>query len=218
MAPRAVVSGSDSYTIFIYLGLPLFAYLLGSIPWGLVFTRLFTQVDIRRQGSGNIGATNVSRVAGSTLGMFTFAGDILKGALPVFIAVSLVSAGDPWPDAWQSAVALAAFLGHLYPVFTGFKDGGKGVATAAGCFLVLSPFACLTALGAFILLIGVTRYVSAGSLGAALVLPPAVWFWSHTLALTVAAAVMAALIFRRHSPNIKRLVRGTEPRFRDSVR
>ncbi len=78
------MSNSNLYTIFLYLGLPIFAYLLGSIPWGLVLTRLFSSVDIRRQGSGNIGATNVSRVAGSKLGTLTFAGDILKGAIPVF--------------------------------------------------------------------------------------------------------------------------------------
>jgi len=209
------MSDTNLYTTFIYLGLPIFTYLLGSIPWGLVLTRQFTSVDIRRQGSGNIGATNVSRVAGSTLGMLTFAGDILKGAFPVFIAVSLVSAGDRWADPWLSTVALAAFFGHLYPVFTGFRAGGKGVATAAGCFIVLSPFACLLALGAFVLLLGITRYVSAGSLGAATILPLAVWFWTHSLLLTGTAAVMGAFIFWRHSPNIKRLVRGTEPPFRD---
>jgi glycerol-3-phosphate acyltransferase PlsY len=209
------VSDTSLYTIFICLGLPIFAYLLGSIPWGLVLTRAFSSGDIRRQGSGNIGATNVSRVAGSTLGMATFAGDILKGAVPVFIAVGLVASGDLWSDLWLSIVALAAFLGHLYPVYTGFRSGGKGVATAAGCFIVLSPFACLIALGVFILLIGISRYVSAGSLGAAAILPPAVWFWTHSPTLSGTAAVMAVFIFLRHSQNIKRLISGTEPRFKD---
>lgn len=188
---------------------------MGSIPWGLVLTRLFTTVDIRSQGSGNIGATNVSRVAGSTLGILTFAGDILKGALPVFIAVSLAVAFNSWADIWFSAVALAAFLGHLYPVFTGFKAGGKGVATAAGCFIVLSPFACLIALGVFILLIVVTRYVSVGSMGAAITLPLAVWFRTHSIALTGSAAVIGLFIFLRHSQNIKRLIQGTEPSFKE---
>ena len=205
---------SNIYTIFLYLGLPIFAYLLGSIPWGLVLTRLFTSVDIRRQGSGNIGATNVSRVAGSTLGILTFAGDILKGAIPVFIAISLSSAGAREADPWLSAVALAAFLGHLYPVFTGFRNGGKGVATAAGCFIVLSPFACLIALGVFILLVGFTRYVSVGSMGAAIILTPAVWFWTHSLSLTGAAVVIGVFIIWRHSQNIKRLIQGEEPSFR----
>lgn len=203
------------YTTFILPGLPIFAYLLGSIPWGLVLTRLFTSVDIRRQGSGNIGATNVSRVAGSALGILTFAGDILKGAIPVFIAVILSSAAYGGADPWLSAVALAAFLGHLYPVFTGFRAGGKGVATAAGCFIVLSPFACLIALGVFILLVGVTRFVSVGSMGAAISLPLAVWFWTHSISLAGTAAVIGVCIIWRHSQNIKRLISGTEPRVRD---
>lgn len=211
------MSDSNPYSIFIFLGLPIFAYLLGSIPWGLVLTRLFTSVDIRRQGSGNIGATNVSRVAGSTLGVLTFSGDILKGALPLFIAVSLSSAADRGTDPWLSAVALAAFLGHLYPVFTGFRAGGKGVATTAGCFIVISPFACLTALGVFILLVVAARYVSVGSMGSAIALPPAVWFWTHSIFLTGTAAVLGILIIWRHSQNIKRLIRGTEPRIRDKI-
>ena len=209
------MSDSNIYTTFIRLGLPIFAYLLGSIPWGLVLTRMFSSVDIRREGSGNIGATNVSRVAGSTLGILTFAGDILKGAIPIFIAVRLSSAGAWGTDPWLSTVALAAFLGHLFPVFTGFRAGGKGVATAAGCFIVLSPFACLIALGAFILLIGVTRYVSVGSMGAAIILPLAVWFWTNSVFLTGAAVVIGVLIILRHSQNIKRLIQGTESRFRD---
>jgi glycerol-3-phosphate acyltransferase PlsY len=208
------VSDLNLYTTFIYVGLPIFAYLLGSIPWGLVFTRLFTSVDIRNQGSGNIGATNVSRVAGSTLGMLTFSGDILKGALPVFVAVTLTDSVDRFEDLYLSIVALAAFFGHLYPIFTRFTAGGKGVATAAGCFIVLSPFACLLALGVFILLIAVTRYVSAGSLAAAIILPFAVWFWTDSVPLTVSAALMTVFIYLRHSGNIKRLVAGTEPQFK----
>ena len=218
------MSNSNLYNIFICLGLPIFAYLLGSIPWGLLLTRAFSAGDIRRQGSGNIGATNVSRVAGSTLGMATFAGDTLKGAVPVFIALSLleavglVASGGRWSDMWLSIVALAAFVGHLYPVYTGFRSGGKGVATAAGCFIILSPFACLIALGVFILLISITRYVSVGSLAAAAILPLAVWFWTHSLSLSGSAALMGVFIFLRHSQNIKRLVQGTEPSFRARTR
>ena len=208
------MSNPSLYTIFLYPGLPIFAYLLGSIPWGLVLTRLFTSVDIRSQGSGNIGATNVSRVAGSWLGILTFSGDILKGALPVFIAVNMGEAGERMADPWLSAVALAAFLGHLYPVYTGFRAGGKGVATAAGSFIILSPFACLMALGVFILLVGVTRYVSVGSIGAAMTLPLAVWFWTHSISLTGVAALIGIFIIWRHSQNIKRLFEGKEPRFK----
>jgi glycerol-3-phosphate acyltransferase PlsY len=209
------VSEPILYNIFVHFGLPIFAYLLGSISWGLVLTRLFSSVDIRKQGSGNIGATNVSRVAGSTLGMLTFVGDILKGVIPVFIAVLVSDAFDRWMDFYLSIVALGAFLGHLYPVFTKFKSGGKGVATTAGCFVVLAPWACLIALGAFILLISISRYISVGSLAAAIILPFAVWFSTFSIPLTVCAAMMAVFIFLRHRQNIKRLFSGTEPKFKE---
>ena len=211
------MTSSGFYHSIQIIGLPVCAYLLGSIPWGLVFTRLFTSVDIRNQGSGNIGATNVSRVAGSTLGIMTFTGDILKGALPVFVAVCVFDPHARWVDIYLSAVALAAFWGHLYPVFTKFKAGGKGVATTAGCFAVLAPLACLIALGAFILLLVVSRYVSVGSMTAAFILPFAVWFSTFSTPLTVGAAVMSVFMFLRHRQNIKQLINGTEPRFRDRI-
>ena len=209
------MSDLNLYSIFVHFGLPIFAYLLGSISWGLVLTRLFSTVDIRKQGSGNIGATNVSRVAGSTLGMFTFVGDILKGVVPVLIAVVVSDAVNHWVDIYLSIVALGAFGGHLYPVYTKFKPGGKGVATTAGCFVVLAPLACLIALGTFILLIAITRYISVGSLAAALVLPFAVWFFTSSIPLTVCAAIMTVFIFLRHRQNIRRLFSGTDPKFKE---
>ena len=190
------------------------AYLLGSIPWGLLLTRIFTSVDIRKQGSGNIGATNVSRVAGSRLGMLTFVGDILKGAVPAFIAINLVPNHGWQTDALLALVALASFLGHLFPVYTGFKGGGKGVATASGSFVVIAPLGCLLALLTFLLLVWLSRRVSAGSLGAAVCLPFAVWFTTLSLALTTGAAITGLLILMRHVDNIKRLLAGTEPEFK----
>lgn len=210
-----IVSETILYNIFVHFGLPIFAYLLGSIPWGLVLTRLFSPVDIRKQGSGNVGATNVSRVAGSTLGLLTFVGDILKGVIPVFIAVIVFDAFDRWADIYLSIVALGAFWGHLYPVFTKFKAGGKGVATTAGCFVVLAPLACLIALGAFIVLVAISRYISVGSLAAAIVLPFAVWFSTLSIALTMCAAVITVFILLRHRQNIQRLFSGTEPKFKE---
>ena len=205
---------SEFHYNFLLFGLPVFAYLLGSIPWGLVLTRVFTPVDIRNHGSGNIGTTNVSRVAGSTLGMLTFVGDILKGAVPAFLAITVLDASNGPSESYLSLVALAAFCGHLYPVFLKFKAGGKGVATTAGCFVVLSPLACMIALLAFVLLLFSSRHVSVGSLAAATVLPLAVWFSIHSIALTAGAGVMAVFIFIRHADNIKRLISGTEPVFR----
>ena len=201
--------------IVSFLCLPAFAYLLGSVPWGIVLTRAFTAVDIRKQGSGNIGTTNVSRVAGSTLGLLTFLGDVLKGAVPVYLALILAGKNQGTGDLLPAMVALAAFFGHLYPLYMKFKDGGKGVATCAGCFVVLSPLACLSALLTFIAGLFLSKRVSAGSLAAAAVLPCITWFSTDSLPITVSAVIMALFIFMRHRDNIKRLVSGTEPKFRE---
>ena len=202
------------HTIFVW-GLPIFAYLLGSIPWGLVLTRLCSSADIKRQGSGNIGATNVSRVAGPTLGLLTFTGDVLKGAVPVYLALRFALQNQGVNDLFLSVVSLAAFFGHLYPLFMKFKSGGKGVATTAGCLVILAPLACLMALSAFIIFLLLSRRVSAGSLAAGIVLPIAVWFATNSWGITGAAATMSVFIFIRHTENIKRLISGTEPTFKD---
>ena len=204
----------DQHSIILW-GFALFAYLLGSIPWGVVLTRLFTSGDIRQQGSGNIGATNVSRVAGPTLGLLTFAGDILKGAVPVYLALKFAGQYQGVNDFFLAIVGLAAFFGHLYPLFMKFKGGGKGVATTAGCFSVLAPLACLAALSAFIISLLFFRRISAGSLASAVVLPIAVWFSTHSWEITACAAIMSVFIFIRHLDNIKRLIAGTEPTFKD---
>jgi len=191
-------------------GLSVFGYLLGSIPCGLILTKRFASIDIRQKGSGNIGATNVRRVAGATLGAFTLAGDLLKGALPVCLAVYAM-AGTLMGEIYLSIVALSSFLGHLYPVYMKFREGGKGVATAAGCFIIISPIACIVATLTFILFIFLSNRVSAGSLSGAAVLPVAVWLTSHSIPLTACALITAIFIFFRHSDNIKRLLSGTEP-------
>ena len=204
------------HTIFLW-GLPIFAYLLGSIPWGIVLTRLCSSADIKRQGSGNIGATNVSRVAGPTLGLLTFTGDVLKGAVPVYLALRFAVQNQGANDLFLSVVSLAAFFGHLYPLFMKFKSGGKGVATTAGCFVILAPLACLMALSAFIIFLLLSRRVSAGSLAAGIVLPIAVWFATNSWEITGAAATMSVFIFIRHTENIKRLISGTEPKFKEKL-
>jgi glycerol-3-phosphate acyltransferase PlsY len=203
--------------IVSFICLPAFAYLLGSIPWGVVLTRLFTSVDVRQQGSGNIGATNVSRVAGSTLGVLTFLGDVLKGAVPVYLALMAAGKSQGTGDLLPAIVALAAFSGHLYPLFMKFKGGGKGVATCAGCFVALAPLACLSALLAFIVVLFSSKRVSAGSLAAAAVLPWAAWFSTDSLYITASAVIMAVFIGVRHKDNIKRLISGTEPKFKEKL-
>lgn len=193
--------------LIVLLLLPPAAYLLGSIPFGLVFTKLFTTVDLRRQGSRNIGATNVRRTAGNFWGIATLLCDVLKGAAPVFVATQVSDL-----DAYAALVALASFFGHLFPVYLGFRDGGKGVATALGCFAVLSPMGLTVCLLVFVLFVCMTDRVSVGSLAGCAALPLAVWKASGVFAPTACAAVMAAAIWYRHRENIRRLVAGEEPR------
>ncbi len=195
----------------VLFGLPMLAYLFGSIPWGLILTRRFTPIDIRKQGSGNIGATNVRRLAGTPLGLLTLAGDLLKGAIPVYFAGRVVGFEPNLQACFVSTVALAAFAGHLFPLYLKLKDGGKGVATAMGCFLVISPISVLATLIVFLLVVCLSGRVSAGSLSAAAVLPVAVWWACQSKIFTACAGVVAILIFIRHAENIKRLLAGTEP-------
>ncbi len=194
-----------------FIILPFFAYFLGSIPWGLILTRLFTPINIRQVGSGNIGATNVGRMAGSSLGILTLTGDILKGAIPVGLAVSITTSNEAWGALYIAIVAFAAFIGHLYPVYMKFKNGGKGVATAAGCFAVISPVALAVVVLVFIMLICWSNRVSLASLAAAAVLPVAVWKATGSEIMTGCSVITAIFIYFRHIDNIKRLLAGTEP-------
>jgi acyl phosphate:glycerol-3-phosphate acyltransferase len=196
-----------------HIGIAVLAYLLGSIPCGLVLTRAFAATDIRRHGSGNIGATNVARVAGSWLGLATLTADALKGWLPVYLAQSL-PAPAAGAETWATAAALLAFCGHLYPLYTRFRGGGKGVATGLGSFTLLAPWAVLSALVVFLVVFFIGRRVSAASLAAAAVLPAAVFLTGDTGVVCAGAAVVAVFICLRHAENIRRLRAGTEPEFR----
>ncbi|MBW2338069.1 MAG: glycerol-3-phosphate acyltransferase [Deltaproteobacteria bacterium] len=140
---------------------------------------------------------------------------MLKGAVPVYLALRFALQNQGVNDLFLSVVSLAAFFGHLYPLFMKFKSGGKGVATTAGCLVILAPLACLMALSAFIIFLLLSRRVSAGSLAAGIVLPIAVWFATNSWGITGAAATMSVFIFIRHTENIKRLIAGTEPTFKD---
>lgn len=184
------------------------AYLIGAIPTGVLLTRLAGGEDIRRAGSGNIGATNVYRVAGRKLGILTLIGDCLKGVFPLVVAQQWFSiSGAP-----LAAVALAAFLGHCYPVYLGFK-GGKGVATALGIFLVLSPLSVLCALAVFVLVLLTRRYISLASISAAAVIPLFVAAFARSLPLFTATLLIAGIVIWRHRANIERLRQGNENKF-----
>ncbi|HEX9776947.1 MAG TPA: glycerol-3-phosphate 1-O-acyltransferase PlsY, partial [Geopsychrobacteraceae bacterium] len=203
-AAFAVLELNDMTIFLLILG----AYLLGAIPTGVILTRLTGKEDIRQAGSGNIGATNVYRVAGRTLGALTLVGDCLKGVVPVLVAGQLFAlTGIP-----LALVALAAFVGHCFPVYLGFK-GGKGVATALGVFLVLSPLAILGALAVFVLVLWKWRYISLASVSAAAVIPLLVLAIERSWPLFAATLVIAAIVIWRHRSNIERLKSGGESRF-----
>jgi acyl phosphate:glycerol-3-phosphate acyltransferase len=184
------------------------AYLIGAIPSGVVLTRLAGSEDIRKAGSGNIGATNVYRVAGRKLGLLTLIGDVLKGVLPVLAAQWL-----HFSDGQVGLIAAAAFTGHCFPVYLGFK-GGKGVATALGIFLVISPLAALGAAAVFGLLVWKWRYISLGSICAAAAMPVLVFFINRSLPLVAATLFISAVVIYRHQQNISRLLAGSENRFK----
>lgn len=183
------------------------AYLLGSIPTGLLLGKLYG-IDVRKEGSGNIGATNLYRTIGRKVGIMTLAGDCLKGLLPVVLAWKLGLL-----EPMQAWIGLAAFCGHVFSVFLLFK-GGKGVATALGVFLALAPLAVLGALAVFVLLVAIWRYISLGSIAAAAVMPLIIWFMPHTQQLLIATALIAAVVIIKHHTNISRLIAGTESKFK----
>jgi glycerol-3-phosphate acyltransferase PlsY len=205
---------TSHHSEFTFIALLIFAYLLGSIPWGLILARIFARDDIRLKGSGNIGATNVLREAGVLPGLLTLAADFLKGAIPVYLALLSFDSTNGSADIYLSGIALAAFLGHLYPIYLKFRDGGKGIATAAGCFAVVAPSAVLVAFGVFVVMLCVARRVSVASLAAAAILPAAIWLTTDSAIMTAAACVSALFIFLRHQDNLKRLVAGKEPKFK----
>jgi acyl phosphate:glycerol-3-phosphate acyltransferase len=197
--------------VYKIIGLITFAYLLGSIPWGLLLTRCFSSVNILEQGSGNIGATNVRRLAGFHFGLMTLTGDVLKGMIPVIIAWNMIGYDGIQSQLFLCIVAMSSFLGHLFPIYLRFKNGGKGVATAFGCFLIISPWACLSSLLTFIACAFISNRVSLGSLFASAVLPVAVWIETGLPLIAACSATFSIMIFFRHQENIKRLLKGTEP-------
>ena len=200
-------------TRFTLLAISLAAYLLGSIPFGVILTRLFGGGDVRKMGSGNIGATNVARAAGPIAGILTLILDFGKGVAAVWIAERLANQSA----FWMMLAGIAVLVGHCFPVWLNFR-GGKGVATAAGVFLVLCPAALLGAVVVFLLVVTFWRYVSLGSISAAAAMPLLTYFlWAphHAppVVVSVGTLLAAILIISKHDPNIQRLVQGEEPKF-----
>lgn len=198
------------------------AYLLGAIPFGYLLGRLVRGIDIRQHGSGNIGATNVGRVLGWKWFPLVLLLDFAKGAVPVALLkwhlLPLPPGSLGTPEELAAAAGLAAILGHLFPIYLGFR-GGKGVATAAGALLVLLPLPALVAFGVFIVVVLASRYVSLSSLAAAMALVVARFTETSTDAFgpdhwagTSVAVLAAVLVVVRHRTNISRLLAGTEPK------
>lgn len=192
------------------LALLLAAYLLGSIPFAVVVSRLFGMADPRSYGSGNPGATNVLRSGNKLAAILTLLGDGFKGWLAVFLAARF-GPELGLPDSAAPIAALAAFLGHLFPVFLGFK-GGKGVATAAGVLLGASGWLGLATLGVWLGIAITTRYSSLAALCAAVASPGIAFLLGLAPAWILSISIMSGLLVWRHTDNIKRLLSGQESR------
>jgi glycerol-3-phosphate acyltransferase PlsY len=184
-------------------------YLLGSMPSAYIVGRL-KGIDITQHGSGNVGATNAFRVLGKWAGLVVLIIDCLKGVIGVLLARQV---GNPW---FVIIAALVVVAGHNYSLFLKFK-GGKGVATAAGIFLVLAPGTVLAALFVFITVVAVSKYVSLGSLVTAATLPIIMMLIGEPLPVRILGAVVAIFVIFRHTPNIKRLLAGKENKITDKL-
>lgn len=190
--------------IILIIGFALFGYLLGSVSTAIITCKLMGLPDPRSQGSRNPGATNVLRLGGKKAAAITLFGDMLKGLLPVLIALSLGMS-----DAVIAACGLAAFLGHLYPLYYGFQ-GGKGVATLLGVLLGMHWLLGLSTIGVWLGMAFSFRYSSLSALVAATASPLLAWFITHSPVISASIALMAVLLIWRHRSNIRNLLAGRE--------
>ncbi len=194
--------------------LPVLGYFYGAVPFGFLAAKLIKGVDIRGVGSGNIGATNAARVLGFRFFPLIFLLDVSKGFLPALAAQRLVSGGACDPHLLVVGTALAAILGHVFPVYLGFK-GGKAVATSTGAFLAMAPWSLLIAAGVWAVMFALWRYVSLASISAAVALPASVWLLHADPVgsgryLTALSMLGGMFIIWLHRANIRRLLSGTE--------
>lgn len=221
---KAAVPRFRAVETLAYLLIALAAYLVGSVPTGYLAGRA-RGLDIRKVGSGNIGATNVLRVLGKPVGIAVLLADVFKGFLAVVATVNFFpevqssfpavfgSTSDPaLRERLALVAAVSVVIGHNYTCWLGFK-GGKGIATSAGAFLALAPAATGIAVGVWVVVFLATRYVSVASIAAAAALPVGAWLLPHSLGVRVLATVLGALAIWKHRANIQRLRAGTEHRF-----
>ena len=194
----------------------LAAYVIGSFPSAYLAGRILKGVDLRTVGSGNLGATNVYRELGVVPAVVVLVLDALKGAVPTLLLPGLLAAGiqsATSTTAWAVAFGAAAVVGHAKPVFLLWKGGGKGVATAAGVFLAITPGPAMASVAVFIAIVAVTRFMSLGSMIAAVALPVFEWLDAGASPVFYASVAIAAFVMWAHRTNVLRLRAGTEPRF-----
>ena len=194
--------------MIVEIALILVSYLVGAIPFGLLVGRI-AGADVRREGSGNIGATNVGRVLGKKLGVLTLVCDVAKGFLPVCGAALMLPPTTAAREMIVVMCGLAAVVGHMFPVYLKF-NGGKGVATALGVFLFVSPWSILISVILFVAAVAGSGYVSVGSLTATALLPMWLWIFGASPGNQVVAVIIVLLIWFKHRSNIGRLRRGEE--------
>ncbi|MBW1784792.1 MAG: glycerol-3-phosphate 1-O-acyltransferase PlsY [Deltaproteobacteria bacterium] len=193
------------------------AYLLASIPFGLIIARKVKSVDISQAGSGNVGATNVAREVGIKWGVITLLADTLKGLIPVMLAQGYVGTSLGSQECLTGLIGLSALIGHQFPVYRRFR-GGKGTATCLGVFLAIAPLSCLYSGMVFLSVVIFWRYISLGSMIAALSLPIWLYLLGHTGSLIVLSLLMAVSIVFLHRGNIRRLVQGSERKWKKKVK
>jgi acyl phosphate:glycerol-3-phosphate acyltransferase len=200
-------------TFMQLLLLIILSYLVGSVSTGVLLSKIFGQGDLQESGSKNIGATNVSRLMGLKWGILTLLGDILKGMIIVWIGQWVFPGQGDQGFLFIALMALAVFLGHIFPIFLDFK-GGKGVATALGIFILLGPKAILVALPIFVLVVILGKYVSLGSIVTAGSFPVLMILFTYQVYTVMLAIVIAAVIILKHKKNIFRLIKGEEKPWR----
>ncbi len=197
--------------MYLALALVVLAYLLGSIPSGLLVARFLGGPDPRSQGSGNLGTANVYRALGPKAGALTLLGDAAKGAVPVALARLTLTPLAAWQDTGVALVAAAAVVGHVFPIYLNFR-GGKAVATTFGVVGVLAPWAALNLVLVYLLALSQTRIFSVSALICAWLLPVAVGLFTDSKAYLLLAGVLSGLILVCHRDNLERFFKGEEPR------
>ncbi|TQQ84455.1 glycerol-3-phosphate 1-O-acyltransferase [Peptacetobacter hominis] len=199
--------------MFSYILIAIIGYLLGNISTSYIIAKRMTGVDIRTQGSGNAGSTNVMRTLGKKAGAMTFIGDVLKGTLSVLIAGLIADAMKVDVMTAKYIAVVAVVSGHNWPAILGFR-GGKGVATSLGAMLAVNPVAALTCLGIFIVIVEVTKYVSLGSV-VGISCSPFIMLYKHNVSGLLVTLFLSASVIYTHRANIKRLINGTESKIGD---